>query len=210
MRINVRRGCITVVATAALIVFTVPHTLEAQGPTGPVGPPTGLAVNVVGGAVQVSGGSVNVAGTVTVAGGTVATTQSGTWTVQVTQELYSHTTAPTCDAGNRCFVLFPEVPAGKSLRVSRIYGSFATAADGFVALRADAISGSATRMFSFPVTHIAAAFEGNVLSFNQDTDVVFTEGQQPVVVVGTDAFGPGLPINPNNRLGITGTLVPTP
>lgn len=145
--------------------------------------------------------------TVTV-NGTVATTQSGTWTVNLAEAPYFYSVAPTCDFENRCSVTFPAVPAGAILRVKRLHGiMFHDSFDAFVSLSIN--SSSSGTVFAFPLPHFDAAFSGDVLSFNTDTEVVFTAGQSPVLVIGTSPANT-FATSPFNRLGITGTLSAAP
>jgi len=176
---------VRVLALSALAGLTAANTASAQQQV--VGPPGGLAVEVVGGTLDVAG------------------------EVTVNENIYSALAEPECDATNRCYAYFPAIPAGQALRVSRVHGNFFSSAPaGFVALRTGSHSSvPGESLIMFPVSSFSAAFEGGVLAFNQDTDVIIAAGQQPILVLGTLA-GDDIGTDVRNRVGITGTLIDVP
>ena len=166
-----------------LFAVTLPPSAEAQQKE-PAGPPEGLGVQVLNTPLPITG------------------TVTGNVTATITPTMYFSLSKPTCDISNRCSVTFPEVPAGKILRVTHIHGNlFNTNAPAFVALDMNNFD---TNVFVRQLAPFAGAYLGATLSFNEATDVVFEAGQIPIIEVGsTVAFNQ----TTFNRVGITGELL---
>jgi len=172
-------------ALGFFLLFAAASPSAAQGQNPKVaGPEGGLGVQVLNTPLPVTG------------------TVTGSVTAQITQKLYYHSSGPTCDAVNRCFVKFPAVPANKLLRVTHVHGAFFfTDANAFVSLDRNDLN---TNVWVLPLTRFTAAYLGATLSFNEATDLVFEPGEIPILELGTTGT---FVANTFNKLGITGELI---
>jgi hypothetical protein len=172
-------GGVSRTVLAAFLILAIGAGVAAAQPPQAQGPPT-VPVQIVNVPLPVTGAVL----------------------ARLSPELFFQSSAPTCDALNRCFVKFPTVPAGKRLRLTRIHGAmYFSDRDAFVAVDINDLN---HQLLIRPLPLFPAAYFGPMLSFNEATDLVFEAGQTPLVEVGTSSE---FPPNAFNRLGITGELI---
>jgi len=82
---------------------------------------------------------------------------------------------------------------------------FLPTADAFVSLHRDSLQNNFFFVAAAP--RFGAAYHGNVVSFNHDTEVVIDGGHSAIVEVGTTG---DFSNDQRNRLGVTGTLLDAP
>jgi hypothetical protein len=189
-------AAVAVLAAVGTLMTSHPAKAADGGPTVTIGGPLPLPVTVTGPSA--------ITGTVALAPGSsvlVNNPSTNPVHVKMLSTPFFQSSAPVCDAVNRCTVTFPVVPPGKFLRVTRIHGAmYFLNADAFVALDLNNTNG---QLFVMPVHPFNAAYLGSALSFNEATDIVFTAGQVPIVEMGTTG---SFVTTSFNRLGITGDL----
>jgi hypothetical protein len=193
-RISLAFGAALLIGVVAIKVMNQ-GAVSAQGQI-PAGPSGGLAVNVVGGSLSVNG--------------TIAATQSGDWKVQVqsTETPVFKSVAPTCDFGNRCFVVSDVVPDGKILKVTKLHGTVRTNADGTVAFHLDGPDGDL--LVALPSPHFVGAFHGQLVGFSFDTELIVSAGHKAAIEVAVGAGLGGIPKDDRNRIGLTGVYMDAP
>ena len=122
---------------------------------------------------------------------------------------YAYSLTLTCPYGNLCYAAFPTVPAGKRVRLTNLQilalGISGGTSPYLGVNRNGNVGGDPFLMI--PVPPMNGAFYGTVHSANILVDLIFEAGQTPTLEVGVSSGAGGIPLDPRDRLGVTGYLV---
>lgn len=108
---------------------------------------------------------------------------------------YEHVATPNRTVTNVYQIVFPAVPAGRRLKLTRITGLIrqvdSANLGAFLSIN-DPITNQPR--IAFPLNHFVMAYYGRVYSFDIETDLIYEAGQSPRLEMGVSALTGGLPL----------------